>query len=253
MQIESTKRFSDRVENYVKYRPGYPPEVIGFLFQECGLNQNSAVADIGSGTGILTALLLEKNLKVFAIEPNDAMQEAAIHSLSNNQNFIPLNGKAEATSLPDNSVDLIVCAQAFHWFNNAETRLEFRRILKNEAYAALIWNNRLANADDFSIAYENLLKKHTKEYNEVNHRNINESDLNTLFRNGQYKTACYPNMQVFDLEGLKGRAFSSSYIPAEGSEEGEEFMKLLEAIFDQFNSAGKVYFHYQTEVYFGKL
>lgn len=253
MQIDSTKRFSNRVDNYVKYRPGYPDEVIKFLKNECNLSQRSIVADIGSGTGIFSALLLKQGYKVYAVEPNEDMQHAAKVQLSGNENFIPVKGNAETTTLKEKSIDLIVCAQAFHWFNSERTRAEFKRILTDNGQAALIWNNRLADADEFSMAYESILKSKTSEYSEVNHRNIGENDLKALFRNGEYKTACYPNVQVFDEDGLMGRAFSSSYVPSEGTEEGENFRQLLKDIFEKYSKDGKVSFHYQTEVYFGKI
>ena len=253
MLIDPTKRFSNRVENYVKYRPGYPDEVITFLANECNLSEGSVIADIGSGTGIFTVLLLNRGYKVYAVEPNEAMQEAAVYQLSSNKNFIPVNGSAEITGLTEKSIDLIICAQAYHWFNNKKTHAEFKRILTDEGQAALIWNNRLADADDFSKAYENILKQDTREYSEVNHRNISETDLRALFKNGEYKAVHYPNVQVFDEAGLMGRAFSSSYVPPEGSEEGELFRTLLKDIFNRYNTEGSVKFYYQTEVYLGKV
>ncbi|HEY2582133.1 MAG TPA: class I SAM-dependent methyltransferase, partial [Mucilaginibacter sp.] len=231
----------------------YPKEVITVLKNECNLSQRSVVADIGSGTGIFTVLLLKQGYKVYAVEPNEDMQHAAKIQFAGDDNFIPVNGNAEATTLKEKSIDLIVCAQAFHWFNNEKTRAEFKRILADEGKAALIWNNRLSDADEFSIAYENILKNKTSEYTEVNHRNINENDLKALFRNGEYKTAYYPNVQVFDEDGLMGRAFSSSYVPPEGTEEGENFRQLLKDIFEKYSKDGKVNFHYQTEIYLGKV
>jgi SAM-dependent methyltransferase len=181
------------------------------------------------------------------------MQRAAVLQLGDNKNFIPVKGGAEATTLTEKSVNLIVCAQAFHWFNNEKTRAEFKRILTDDGQVALIWNNRLADADEFSVAYENILKKETTEYAEVNHRNISESELKAFFRDGEYKTAYYPNVQVFDEDGLMGRAFSSSYVPPEGTDDGKKFRQLLKDIFEKYNNNGKVSFHYQTEVYLGKV
>ena len=175
--MDSTKRFSDRVDNYVKYRPAYPDEVIDHLVTDCSLSGKSVIADIGSGTGIFTGLLLSRGFKVNAVEPNAAMQQAAVKQHGGSPDFIPVNGTAEATTLADASIDLIVCAQAFHWFNNENTRIEFNRILKPDGQAALIWNNRVADADDFAIAYENLLRHDSIDYNKVNHRNINEIDF----------------------------------------------------------------------------
>ena len=253
MHNDPTQRFSDRVENYIKYRPGYPSQVVTYLDNECNLSNNSVIADIGSGTGIFTKLLLDQGYKVYAVEPNTAMQQAAKQQLGPHVNFIPVNGSAEVTTLETKTVDLVVCAQAFHWFNNQKTRLEFKRILKEDGYAALIWNNRDANADDFSTAYENILKKDSTDYNQVNHRNINDTDLKAFFRDGIFKLVRYPNEQVFDEAGFLGRAFSSSYVPAEGTDAGEKFRETLKTIFRQYNKGGKVSFQYRTEVFLGKL
>ncbi len=253
MTAEPTKRFTERVDNYVKYRPGYPDEVMNFLEKEGSLSAGSVIADVGSGTGIFTDLLLKKGYKVSAVEPNEAMQQAAIQQLSSNANFTPIKGTAEATTLAAKSVEMIVCAQAFHWFNSENTRTEFKRILTDKGNVALIWNNRIADADDFSIAYENLLKQDSVDYNKVNHRNINDIDFKAFFRDGVYKVAKYPNVQVFDEDGFLGRAFSSSYVPAESTDEGEKFRKILKDIFARYNDNGKVSFHYQTEIYFGRV
>ena len=253
MITDPTKRFSDRVDNYVKYRPGYPAEVVTFLQIECDLSSNSVIADIGSGTGIFTKLLLDKGYKVYAVEPNADMQQAAKEYIGDTKNFIPTEGSAEETNLTSNSIDLIVCAQAFHWFNSEKTRAEFKRILKAYGNAALIWNNRLADADDFSIAYESLLKQDSIDYNKVNHRNINDIDFKAFFRDGKYNLVKYPNVQIFDEAGFLGRAFSSSYVPAEGTESGEKFRKILKSLFARYNKNGRVSFHYQTEIYLGKV
>ena len=170
MEADPTTRFSDRVDNYIKYRPGYPPEVLQYLKDKCNLSSQSFIADVGAGTGIFTQLLLEQGYTVYAVEPNEAMRDAAIAQLSSNQKFIPVNGTAEATTLTDASADLIVCAQAFHWFNNEATRLEFERILKPTGKVALIWNNRLTKVDEFSVAYDALLKNDSVDYNKVNHQ-----------------------------------------------------------------------------------
>jgi ubiquinone/menaquinone biosynthesis C-methylase UbiE len=252
MVTDPTKRFSGLVDNYVKYRPTYPDEVIALLRDECNLSATSVIADIGAGTGIFTGLLLNKGYKVLSVEPNNAMREAAIQQYSHNKKFSPVNGTAEATTLAGNSIDMIVCAQAFHWFNDEKTRVEFKRILNN-GKAALIWNNRLPDADDFSIAYENLLKHDSIDYNKVNHRNVSEINFKAFFKNGDYQFVKFPNMQTFDEEGFLGRAFSSSYVPAEGSGEGQKFREILKAMFAKYNQNGSIRFHYQTEVYLGEV
>jgi SAM-dependent methyltransferase len=253
MTADSTKRFTERVDNYVKYRPGYPAEVIDFLQDECQLSGGSEIADIGSGTGIFTKLLLDKGYKVYAVEPNQAMQQAAKQWLGSNENHVAIDAAAEATTLPPKSIDLIVCAQAFHWFNDDRTRAEFKRILKDGGYAALIWNNRLVDADDFSSAYEKLLKKESIDYDKVNHRNITDIHYKNFFKNGQYKQVNYPNVQVLNWEGLIGRAFSSSYVPPQSSAAGKKFQQLLQDIFAKYNTNRSVSFYYNTEIYIGRV
>ncbi|HZY35733.1 MAG TPA: methyltransferase domain-containing protein [Mucilaginibacter sp.] len=250
---DPTKRFSDRVENYIKYRPSYPAEVLDYLAGQCDLANGSTIADVGSGTGIFSALLLARGYKVFAVEPNESMQGAAISQFGGNDNFIPVASTAETTSLPSDSIDLVVCAQAFHWFDAEKTKTEFKRILKDQGQVALIWNNRDAGTDEFSAAYENLLKQDSVDYNNVNHRNISDMNFKAFFKGGLYEAEKYPNVQVFDEEGLLGRAFSSSYVPAEDTYEGKKFKDLLKALFAKYNKDGKVRFYYQTEVYLGKV
>ncbi len=250
---DPTKRFSDRVDNYIKYRPSYPPQVIAFLAAVCNLSGDAVIADVGSGTGIFTGLLLDRGYTVYAVEPNKAMRQAAETLFSSNNNFISVSGTAEATILPANSADLVVCAQAFHWFDPEKTQTEFKRILKADGKVALIWNNRDAESDEFSIAYESILKQDSIDYNKVNHRNISDINFKAFFKDGIYREEKYANVQVFDEEGFLGRAFSSSYVPPEGSEEGEKFRILLKDIFARYNQNGQVSFHYQTEIYLGEV
>ena len=251
MPSDSTKRFSDRVDNYIKFRPGYPPEVLSFLKQECNLNADSVIADVGAGTGIFTKLLLDEGYKVYAVEPNQPMRDAAVEQLSAYKTFTPVDGTAEATTLPDKSTDLIVCAQAFHWFNDAKTKIEFNRVLKDTGKAALIWNSRQTDVDEFAKAYEALLKHDGIDYNKVNHRKVRDIDFKAFFKGGVYTLTKYANTQIFDEAGLIGRAYSSSYVPKENTAEGEKFLVLLKEIFNKYNVDGKVSFVYETEIYLG--
>lgn len=253
MEADPTKRFSDRVDNYVKYRPTYPTGVLDYLETACNLTANSVIADVGAGTGIFTKLLLDKGYKVFAVEPNEQMLQSAVEQLTEYENFNPVNAGAEYTELSNASVDMIVCAQSFHWFSNSNTRVEFNRILKPGGKAALIWNNRSIDADEFSIEYDKLLQNDSVDYNKVNHQKIKDLDFKAFFKDGKYELKKFPNAQVFNEEGLIGRAFSSSYVPPQGTEEGAKFLKLLKDLFTKCNVDGKVTFHYQTEIYLGEV
>lgn len=253
MARNSTLRFSNRVENYAKYRPGYPDIVLDYLQQHCQLTETSKVADIGSGTGIFTKLLLDRGYTVHAVEPNEAMRCKAEKLLKNQENFHSVDGTAENTTLRDKGFQLVVCAQAFHWFNNRETKIEFKRILASLGHVALIWNNRNIDADDFAIAYEILLKQQSDDYEQINHQNLTSTDFANFFHNGKYELTRFPNFQVFNLEELTGRAFSSSYLPAPDTESGKALSSMLKNLFDQYQTNGTVIFRYDTEIYLGKL
>lgn len=253
MAHDPTKRFTNRVTNYVKYRPGYPASVIDHLQKHCHLTCESVIADVGSGTGIFTQLLLEKDNIVYAVEPNEAMRIEAERQLKHFPGFHSVNGTADTTGLSAKSVDLVTCAQAFHWFNTPEAKAEFKRILKPGGNVALIWNNRDIEADDFAVAYELLLKQQSGDYERINHQNLVETDFVRFFKNGKYSLTKFSNQQIFNFEQLAGRAFSSSYVPAEETEGGKAFKLHLKELFDNYQQNGKVVFRYNTEVYLGKL
>jgi len=250
--LDSTKRFSNRVENYVKYRPTYPGEVIELLRGTCGLNEYSVVADIGAGTGILTKLLLSTGCRVFAVEPNQEMRTAAMAQLDVYKNLTSLSSTAEKTGLDDSAADLITVAQAFHWFDRAKVKIEFNRILKENAWLALIWNERKTTGA-FLTAYEALLQKYSDDYAKVTHKNISEENIEEFFSPGICRKSVFPNQQYFSLEGLQGRLLSSSYCPAPDHPGYEPLIQELESIFNEFSEDDRVVFEYDTCVYLGKL
>lgn len=248
----STTRFNDRVENYIKYRPSYPREVIEYLKSEGILKSDSIIADIGSGTGISSELFLKNGNTVFGVEPNDAMREAAEKLLSAYGNFRSINATAEETTLPGKSIDLIVCAQAFHWFDITKVKIEFKRILKPTGRICLMWNERILDATPFLIDYEDLLLKYGTDYLNVRHENIDEHKLNEFF-SGKYITKTFPNKQVFDLEGVSGRLLSSSYTPQNDSPLYEPMLAELNEIFEKNQVNGFIEFLYDTNIYYSSL
>ncbi len=244
-------RFSDRVIDYIKSRPSYPAEILNLLVNECGLLQSDRIADIGSGTGKFSELLLKNNNVVFCIEPNKEMREAAEKIFNGCTNFISINGTAEDTGLDSHSVRFVTCAQAFHWFNHEKVKKEFSRILVPDGWIILIWHSRIVNSTSFMKDYEQLLLTFSLDYSQVNHKNIGEEILNRFFKNFKLKT--FPYSQSFDFEGLKSRLLSSSYAPNEGNSRYQAMIDELKRIFDKNNVSGNVEFIYNTEVYFGKL
>jgi SAM-dependent methyltransferase len=249
--MDSTKRFSDRVSDYVKYRPGYPGKIVEDLEKEGILRGPSVVADVGSGTGIFSRLFVERGYRVFGVEPNAEMRKAGEEYLRRFSIFLSSEGTAEKTGLANGMVDLVTAAQAFHWFDVPRAKAEFRRILRSEGWVALVWNERKVEVSPFLVEYERLLKEISPDYSKVDHRKVTEGQMRE-FLGSDMKIFQYDNEQVFDLEGVKGRVMSSSYAPKEGAAY-EALMGGVERAFEKFNAGGKVSFLYETKVYVGQL
>lgn len=248
----SKSRFSDRVDAYVKARPRYPREVIATLKQSIDLARDWTIADIGSGTGISAELFLDAGCEVFAVEPNAAMRAAAEKQLVKNPKFHSIDGGAEDTSLAARSIDLIVAAQAFHWFDRAAFRKECVRILKSTGFVLLMWNDRLADCDAFARDYEKLLMDFGTDYVSVNHRNIGDEGIGAFFESS-FEKIVLPNLQRLDFEGIKARLLSSSYVPAEGDARQQPMLETLRRIFDLHQANGQIQLKYETQLFLGRL
>ena len=210
------------------------------------------VADIGSGTGILTELFLRNGNPILVVEPNRDMREAAEGLLGRYSNFTSISGTAEASALKDQSVNFIAAGQAFHWFDHEQSRREFLRILKPGGWVALIWNDRILTGQ-FASVYESLLRTHGTDYAEVNHKGVDARVLSPFFGPGGYKQTGFPNRQVFDWEGLKGRLLSSSYAPGPGHPRHAPMLEALNTLFSVHQTGGQFVFEYDTLVYYGQL
>jgi SAM-dependent methyltransferase len=250
---DSKQRFSNRAEDYARYRPGYPREVLDLLHAWCGLKPEHLIADIGSGTGLLTKLFLENGNRVFGVEPNAEMRADGEEFLSSYQNFTSVAGSAENTSLSDESVDFVAAAQAFHWFDLEPTRCEFRRILKPYGRAIIIWNERLLDITPFLREYEALLHRFGTDYARVNESYPRTKQMLAFYGPNEFTSHSLPNAQEFDLAGLCGRLRSSSYAPAPGHPQFEPMMEELQRIFAAHQENGVVRMEYRTHVYTGVL
>lgn len=248
----TVERFSNRVENYVKYRPHYPKEILEVFRAEMNLTPDSTVADIGSGTGISARVFLENGNPVFGVEPNEPMRRAAEEFLADFPRFTSVDGTAENTKLPADSVDLVIAAQAFHWFAPEKTSAEFKRILRAGGFAALIWNERQLDTNAFLREYEELLKKYGTDYEKVRHDNIDKKLLKDFFRS-DFKEKTFLNAQTLDFEGLKGRVSSSSYMPAENDSRFEPMVAELRRLFEKYAESGKIQILYSTNIFYTRL
>jgi SAM-dependent methyltransferase len=248
---DATTRFSDRVQNYVRYRPGYPARVLEVLRAETGLAPGQVIADVGSGTGISAKLFLDAGQVVHAVEPNAEMRAAAEAVLGADPRFHSVDGTAEATTLPDAGVDFVVAAQAFHWFDPAAVAPEWRRILRPGGWMVLLWNTRHTDTTPFLRAYEALLREHGTDYTSVNHENVTDDSLRTVL-GPDFARRVVPNEQVFDFDALRGRLLSSSYAPNVDHPGYAPMMDALRRIFTEHARDGRVAFEYDTEIYFGR-
>lgn len=249
MKLSSTERFSSRVTTYLKYRPSYPKEIIGYLELNAGLKPESIIADIGSGTGFLSKLFLDNGNTVNCVEPNQAMREAAELLLKEYKNFVSRDGTAEITGLTNSSVDFIVAGQAFHWFNPAETKKEFQRIIRLGGKTVLIWNERDIENDEFQKDYEEILTRLVPEYSEVKHTDITIEKIKDFVSPLKLNTAVFNYKQVFDFDSLMGRLLSSSYCPDEKSLLYDEVKNELFNIFNSHMTNGQIEFTYKTKLY----
>lgn len=249
---DPTVRFDGREDDYDRYRPGYPEEVARLLRGRGILFTGTVVADIGSGTGILTSMLLRQGALVYAVEPNARMRAKAEARFKDEKRFVSVSARAEDTGLPDGSVDLVTAAQSFHWFDPIGCRREFKRILRSSGSVMLVWNNRLDDRGDFNIAYARLLRDHRAD----DSRGVTEDELDSridhLFA-GDLERMDFDNHQRLDLEGLRGRLRSSSYCPRPEDPGFTQLMDALEELFDAYQEGGAVSMLYRTEVYLGKI
>ncbi|MGE0489795.1 MAG: class I SAM-dependent methyltransferase [Vulcanimicrobiota bacterium] len=243
--MDSTARFGETASIYDLYRPDYPQAIVDALEVE-----GKQVADVGSGTGILTRRLLEAGAHVFALEPNPQMRAAAEAKLGHHQRFHSHDGTAESTGLLDQSVDLVTAAQAFHWFRPAETRAEFARILKPDGRVALIWNDRRSSTP-LLTDYEAMLLRYGLDYEEVGHRLVFEEHLDGWF--DDYETVVVDNHQTLDWNGLVGRLMSCSYVPRQGHPNYEPMMARLAEIFALHQQDGLVRFEYDSRLFLGRI
>jgi SAM-dependent methyltransferase len=249
---DPTSRFSDRVENYVAYRPGYPEALSEALRHEVGLSRASIVADIGSGTGISTDVLLRLGCEVYAVEPNGAMRHAADTRFAGHTRFHSVAARAESTTLADASVDAVCAGQAFHWFDPVPTRREFSRILRPSGRVVLFWNTRRADGTPFLRAYEALLMEFGTDYAQVNHRRIDEAVLAAFF-GGRWESRVFVQEQIVDLESLRGRLLSSSYVPGADHPRHAAMLAAVDRLFADHQREGRVRLVYDTELFFGAL
>ena len=254
---DATTRFSDRVEYYIKSRPHYPPALLEFMRTGLGFTREHTVADVGSGTGILTEMLLKHGNVAYAVEPNEPMRRAAEQLLAPRYpNFRSIAATAEATTLGDASVDFVTAGQAFHWFDPDRARAEFQRILRGRGWVVLVWNDRRLDRPAFAVGYEQLVRRYNTDFDKINHRNVSKDEseaLRRFFNGSKYENVNFDNPQTHDWDGVRARLLSSSYMPLADDPRHEAMLNGLREMFDAHQREGKVTLEYDTRVYYGRI
>jgi len=248
---DSKQRFSNRVADYLRYRPGYPAGVRDVLRAECALKSGHVIADIGSGTGFLSEVFLKNGNRVFGIEPNEEMRKAGEEYLASYDGFSSIEGSAEATTLDDASVDFVTAGQSFHWFEPDSARREFARILKPAGWMVIAWNDRRMEEAPFTRAYENILERFGIDYKNVKDSYPEADRIRGFF--STFSQRDLPNHQILDWEALAGRLRSSSFTPTEGHPNFAPMMDELRKLFDAHQQDAQVRMDYFTRVYYGHL
>lgn len=251
--MKSTDKFTDKAEVYAKYRPSYPLDYIEYLISEASLNEDSIIGDIGSGTGILSVQLLERGFTVIGVEPNDDMRLVAEKTLKSNTRFISVKATAENTNLDDHSLDLVTVAQAFHWFDMKQFRLECQRILKKDARVALVWNSRDGSSALNKESAE-VCRKYCPNFKGFS-GGMEETpiDFQEFFKEGKYDYKYFLNDLQFDLSGFLGRYLSASYSPKKTNKDYNPFITALTNLFEKYSNNGKIIIPNSTRSYLGKV
>lgn len=252
-EANPTRRFSDRVADYVRYRPDYPRALPDWLRRELGMSTSWEVADVGAGTGISSRMLLDIGCRVVAVEPNAAMREAALVWPGENPRFRAVDGRADATGLADASVDMVAVAQAFHWFDPVATKREFARILRPRGMVAIWWNSRRLGGSAFLEDYEALLREYGTDYADVAERYADDATMRAWFGDALRGEARFPHSQSLNFDGLRGRLLSSSYAPRPGHPRHAAMLAALRELFDRCQQGGRISFDYDTRVFAGKV
>ncbi len=244
--------FNGRAQDYVKFRPGYPPGITGVLEENHHLTDESAIADIGCGPGILSRLFLENGNSVYCVDPNNEMLHMARQYLSEFSSASYISGFAEQTSLPDRCVDFLTAGQAFHWFDREKSAAEFRRILKPGGNVVLVWNERDFSPGTFNEAYERICRKYSPKYHVSGSIMFGSDGPDTFFRDPPAYYS-FENPKSMDFESVLGRYSSASYAITEKDRNYGDMVAEFYDTFQKFEERGRVVMHYTTKMYVGRV
>ncbi len=246
------ERFYKKSTDYELYRPRYPAELLDLLGREAGLSSFTSVADVGSGTGLLSELLLRSKCNLYCVEPNEEMRRVSVGKFAHEEKCKIIEGTAENTSLLDDSMDIVTVGQAFHWFDPIRARIEFGRILKRGGKVVLIWNTITESKEGMNFEYEKLVRQYSRDFHGSG---VNSTSLTALtdFYGGNFCRFKIKNYQRLSLEGMLGRYLSASYSITEDDPRFEDMRRDFEKTFRKYQSNGEIVIEYETDVFIGTI
>jgi SAM-dependent methyltransferase len=250
---DSTERFGTRAAAYARARPGYPDFAVAALARALDLPAAATIVDVGCGTGLSCEPFLRAGFTVIGVEPNGPMRAHAQQRLSRFPCFRAVEGRAEDTGLEAASADMLIAAQAFHWFDVGAARTEALRILRPPLRAALIWNDRSAEGSAFAVGYEELLRTYSPDYLELRHRHERRDRIDAFFGDRAWRTVTVTHSDALDYERLADRLNSASYVPAAGDPRHEPMMIALQQLFAQTAQHGRVVMEFGTRMIIGEM
>ncbi len=249
LDLDPLRRFSNRAAEYHN-RPQYAEKLLHFLQVTYVLGRRSVVADVGSGTGYLTRLLLRSGCRVYAVEPNAEMRAVAESELGGQPGFTSLAGQAEQLPLEDGSVDAVTVGQALHWFNVEEARAEFLRVLRPNGWCIVADNRAMEDANDLTRAAEDICKRY---FQDIGKAAEPPAKVLELFREYGFNTLRIPNPYICDEETYVSGFLNSSLAPEPGSPNRERAASEVRALFARFAMDGRIVLPFETVAYHGRL
>lgn len=240
----------ERIDYYQKNRPSYPQEILSILKNRYGVHESQYVADVACGSGLFSKLMLKNHFEVIGVEPDEQMRDRAIQRLGKYEHFQLIEGTAASTGLPDNCVDMITVAQAFHWFDTPQTVKEFCRILKPGGLILLLWNERKTDHDLFHQEYESLLWDYAVDYDRSLHRSYPMDRIKHLFPSFSLRCHKLRNSQEMNLQSLMGRLESAHYCPPLEHPSYLPLMEGVKELYQSYKENGKIRLEHQCKIYF---
>ena len=248
--MDTVKVFSSKAEKFAKYRWCYAAEATETICRIAHISATSVIADVGSGTGILTGEFVDKVQRVYAVEPNPEMRQYAEKALARHPAFCSIDGLSNATTLPDRSVDLITVGQALHWFLPEATKQEFLRILKPGGWLAVLWKEGTDQAME-----EAMRSLFTEQYGWNTSGTKQKPDKPTEFYYGgqDYLRMSYPQIIQESWEAFFGALCSSAFAPDEDNPLYPNLERAVQEVFNRFSTGGLITVKNATELCLGQI